>query len=91
MPQVDGATIKARAARLRRAGQAQVEAYLGAQLGRECPVLMEGPRVGRTEGFAEVAFAADQPVGRIVRARIEGHDCTRLLARGLPDDGAREA
>jgi threonylcarbamoyladenosine tRNA methylthiotransferase MtaB len=33
---------------------------------------MEGPRLGRTEQFAPVRFAADRPVGGIVEARIDG-------------------
>jgi threonylcarbamoyladenosine tRNA methylthiotransferase MtaB len=33
-------------------------------------VLMESPRMGRTETFAEVTFATDQPVGSIVRTRL---------------------
>jgi threonylcarbamoyladenosine tRNA methylthiotransferase MtaB len=70
MPQVDGAAIKARAARLRAAGRAQVDAHLAAQVGMTHRVLMESPRMGRTEQFAEVRFATDQPEGRIVTARI---------------------
>jgi len=81
MPQVDGATVRARATRLRRLGVTRVAAHLAAQVGRVHDVLMEGPRLGRTAQFAEVAFAADQPVGGLVTARIAGHDGTRLLGR----------
>jgi len=42
--------------------------------------LMESPRLGRTEQFAEVAFTADQPVGQIVRAQISGISGDRLTA-----------
>ncbi len=84
MPQLDGATIRARAARLRRLGTARVAAYLAAQVGTDHSVLVESPRMGRTEQFAEVAFPADRPVGRIVPARIAGHDATRLLAEAPP-------
>jgi len=80
MPQVAGAAIRERAARLRAAGAARASAHLAAQVGREHLVLMEGPRLGRTEHFAEVAFAADRPEGRIVQARIAGVDGTRLRA-----------
>jgi threonylcarbamoyladenosine tRNA methylthiotransferase MtaB len=72
MPPVAGPAIKDRAARLRAAGEAAVAAHLGAQQGRVHPVLMETPRMGRTEQFAEVEFATDQPVGRIIDARITG-------------------
>ena len=80
MPQIDGTTIKARAARLRRLGTERVAAWLEGQVGGHRPALVESPRMGRTEHFAEVVFPADQPVGRIVPARIAGHDGTRLLA-----------
>lgn len=80
MPAVDGATIKTRAARLRAAGQAAVTRHLAAQQGQGHRVLMESPRLGRTEQFAEVMFDADQPEGAIVMARIIGQDGTRLTA-----------
>ena len=80
MPQVPGAAIKSRAARLRMAGAAAAERHLRAQVGVVHPVLMESARIGRTEQFAEVEFAADQPVGQIVTARIKGFSGGRLLA-----------
>jgi threonylcarbamoyladenosine tRNA methylthiotransferase MtaB len=43
-------------------------------------VLMEGPRMGRTEQFTEVDFGSDQPEGQIVTARMVGHGADRLLA-----------
>ena len=36
--------------------------------------------MGRTEAFTEVRFAVDQPEGRIVTARITGHDAAQLFA-----------
>jgi threonylcarbamoyladenosine tRNA methylthiotransferase MtaB len=80
MPQVHGAAIKERAARLREAGEAQVEKHLRAQHGATCKVLMENPRMGRTEQFTEVAFASDQAEGRIVTATITGHAAGQLTA-----------
>ncbi|KDB02622.1 2-methylthioadenine synthase [Defluviimonas sp. 20V17] len=80
MPQVVGPVIRDRAARLRAAGAAQVARHLAAQQGRSHPVLMEGPRMGRTPQFAEVDFARDQPEGRIVTATITGIDGQRLTA-----------
>ncbi|SIO48622.1 threonylcarbamoyladenosine tRNA methylthiotransferase MtaB [Rhodovulum sp. ES.010] len=80
MPQVDGNAIKDRAARLRAAGKAQVATHLAAQVGRTHRILTESPRMGRTEQFTEVDFAADRPVGRIVTASVTGHDGTRLQA-----------
>ena len=80
MPQVHGAAIKERAARLRSAGEARVSAYLAAEVGKPREVLMENPRHGRTEGFAMVEFVADHPVGEIVSTVIKGFDQERLAA-----------
>ncbi|MEO0694181.1 MAG: radical SAM protein, partial [Pseudomonadota bacterium] len=80
MPQVDGRAIKDRAARLRAVGQTQTLRHLTQTVGQTRNILMESPRMGRTEQFAEVTFAADQPVGQIVRATLTGQDGTRLLA-----------
>ncbi|WP_149588613.1 tRNA (N(6)-L-threonylcarbamoyladenosine(37)-C(2))-methylthiotransferase MtaB [Tabrizicola flagellatus] len=80
MPQVPGAEIRERAARLRTLGEAVLAAHLAAQVGQVHRVLTEGPRIGRTEGFAEVAFAADQPEGAILEVRITSRDGARLLA-----------
>ncbi|MGB0499335.1 MAG: tRNA (N(6)-L-threonylcarbamoyladenosine(37)-C(2))-methylthiotransferase MtaB [Rubricella sp.] len=81
MPQIEKAIIKARAARLRALGEVRVAAHLAAQVGREARVLMESPRMGRTEGFAEVVFDSDEPEGAIVPAVIEAVRGPRLLAR----------
>lgn len=78
MPAVNGAAIKDRAARLRAAGDAQVSTHLAAQIGRTHHILMESPRMGRTEQFTEVTFATDQPESQIVTARITGHSATYL-------------
>jgi threonylcarbamoyladenosine tRNA methylthiotransferase MtaB len=80
MPRVDGAQIKDRAARLRAKGALALDAHLTAQIGKTHTILMEGPRMGRTEGFAEVTFAADQPEGQIVQAQIKGTVNGRLVA-----------
>ncbi|MBN2759630.1 MAG: tRNA (N(6)-L-threonylcarbamoyladenosine(37)-C(2))-methylthiotransferase MtaB [Rhodobacteraceae bacterium] len=80
MPQMNGTTIRERAARLRAAGDAAVLRHLGAQIGTALPVLMENPRMGRTPHFAEVLFDTDQPIGQIVQAHITGHDSTQLSA-----------
>ena len=80
MPRVPGPAIKDRAARLRAKGQEALTRHLSAEIGQERMVLSEGPRLGRTEFFTEVAFAEDRPEGTLMRLRITGHDGTRLLA-----------
>lgn len=80
MPQVHGAAIKERAARLREAGEARVAAYLAGEVGKNRQVLMESPVQGRTEAFAMVEFNAKQPVGEIVAATIKAAAAERLAA-----------
>jgi threonylcarbamoyladenosine tRNA methylthiotransferase MtaB len=80
MPAVNGKAIKDRAARLRAAGDAQVTRHLATQAGKTHHVLMESPRMGRTEQFTEVVFDSDQPESQIVRATITGVAGTQLTA-----------
>ncbi len=80
MPQVEGPVIRDRAARLRAEGDAALARHLAGQKGLVHRILTEGARIGRTEQFTEVAFAADQPEGRIITAPITGHDGRWLLA-----------
>ncbi len=80
MPQMDRSIIKERAARLRAAGDEQVNHHLNAQIQKRHNILMENPRMGRTEGFTEVYFDTDQPVGKIVKAQIIGRNDTQLVA-----------
>jgi threonylcarbamoyladenosine tRNA methylthiotransferase MtaB len=72
MPQVAGQDIKRRAAALRAAGTMQVRQHLTAQWGTTHRILMESPRMGRTEQFTEVTLSADQPEGEIITAKITG-------------------
>jgi len=80
MPQVPGALRKERASRLRASGAAALARHLAAQIGLTHRILTESPYMGRTEQFAEVVFATDQPEGRIVTAKIGGQEKGRLLA-----------
>jgi len=78
MPAVNGTLIKSRAAALRAAGNAQVAKHLKAQIGQTHSILMENPRMGRSEQFTEVLFDTDHPVGQIIPAKITGHTGTQL-------------
>ncbi len=80
MPAVNGAIIKSRAATLRNAGDAQVTKHLTAQIGQTHNILMENPRMGRTEQFTETTFSTDQPVGQIIPAEITGLGHNQLTA-----------
>ncbi|MDO6726991.1 tRNA (N(6)-L-threonylcarbamoyladenosine(37)-C(2))-methylthiotransferase MtaB [Cognatishimia sp. 1_MG-2023] len=78
--QVNGTIIKARAAQLRAAGDAQVAAHLQAQIGKSHHILMENPHMGRTEQFTEVTFAQPQTEGALVTAKITGIQDQQLTA-----------
>ncbi len=78
--QVNGKVIKERAARLRAAGDAQVERHLAAQVGKTHSILMENAQMGRTEQFTEVTFKTPRPEGQIVLERIKGNTSTQLVA-----------
>ncbi|MEM5541212.1 tRNA (N(6)-L-threonylcarbamoyladenosine(37)-C(2))-methylthiotransferase MtaB [Sulfitobacter sp. AS92] len=80
MPAVNGAAIKERAARLRAAGERQVQRHLQAQVGHMHAVLMENPHMGRTAQFTEVSFAVPQVEGDIVQTKITGISGTHLTA-----------
>lgn len=73
MPQVDGKTIKARAARLRAEGAGALERHLLAQIGAEQPVLMETGTRGRTPHFTPVTLRNPAQRGEIIPARLTGH------------------
>ncbi|MBV1926657.1 MAG: tRNA (N(6)-L-threonylcarbamoyladenosine(37)-C(2))-methylthiotransferase MtaB [Rhodobacteraceae bacterium] len=79
MPQVNGKTIKKRAAQLREAGVQQIERHLKAQIDKTHRVLMESPHMGRTEQFTEVQFESPQIEGQIIAARITGHSGNSLF------------
>jgi threonylcarbamoyladenosine tRNA methylthiotransferase MtaB len=79
MPPVARAEVKARAARLRAAGEVALARHLARQVGREIPALVERPGVARAPDFTEIAFAGEAVVGEIAPIRITGHDGARAL------------
>ena len=83
MPQVPRAAIKARAARLRAAGERALSRHLDAQLGRTTDVLVEHDAIGRTPQFAEIRLDRAMPAGSIVPARVGGRDKGLLLGEAL--------
>ncbi|MEL7033687.1 MAG: tRNA (N(6)-L-threonylcarbamoyladenosine(37)-C(2))-methylthiotransferase MtaB [Pseudomonadota bacterium] len=84
MPQLEKSVVKARAARLRAAGQVALERHLEAHVGRETVVLIERDQQGRLPDFTPVSFeSVSAEAGRPIRARIIGHDMIRLKAQAL--------
>jgi threonylcarbamoyladenosine tRNA methylthiotransferase MtaB len=75
--------VKARAARLRAAGEAGLARHLARQAGRTLSGLGERPGLARAADFTEIAFEGDAPAGEIVALRVTGHDGRRVLAQAL--------
>jgi threonylcarbamoyladenosine tRNA methylthiotransferase MtaB len=79
MPQVFSAVIKARARRLRAAGEAALRRRLESEVGATREVLIESATLGRTEHYLPVALCGQTP-GAVRRLAITGHDGMRLIA-----------
>jgi threonylcarbamoyladenosine tRNA methylthiotransferase MtaB len=80
MPQVPGAAVKDRAARLRARAEAALTRHLTARTGRTLTVLAEAGRIGRAPDFTEVRLPAETAPGTLATLRITGHDGRRLTA-----------
>ncbi|MCA3696327.1 tRNA (N(6)-L-threonylcarbamoyladenosine(37)-C(2))-methylthiotransferase MtaB [Aquidulcibacter sp.] len=78
MPQLDKATIKARAAILRDKGQQALAAYLDSQIGTTQTVLIERDGKGRLNSFAEIQVPGGQ-AGTLIQARVTGRADGYLL------------
>jgi threonylcarbamoyladenosine tRNA methylthiotransferase MtaB len=77
MPQVAGQAIKARAKRLREAGEVALQRRLAREIGATRNVLIESATQGRTEHFIPVAISGGTP-GTVRALAISGHDGARL-------------
>ncbi len=78
MPQLDKATIKARAAILRDKGQQALAGYLDSQIGTTQTVLIERDGKGRLNSFAEIQVPGGQ-AGSLIQARVTGRADNHLL------------
>ena len=83
MPPVKGPIIKARAARLRAAGEAALARHLDRQVGRTLKGLVERPGLARAEDFTEIAFTGEAEIGQVTALHVTGHDGHRVLAQTL--------
>ncbi|MCH7539248.1 MAG: tRNA (N(6)-L-threonylcarbamoyladenosine(37)-C(2))-methylthiotransferase MtaB [Proteobacteria bacterium] len=81
MPQVPVPVRKARAARLRAAGEAALGRFLESRVGTQAQVLVEKEELGRSEHFAPVRLDRSAEPGTVVRARIIGAADGGLLGR----------
>ena len=82
MPPLDPALVRERAARLRSAGAAMLDAELNSRIGSESLVLIERPGVGRAEFYAPVECDTAPPVGSVRRMRFTG--CSGRNLVGVP-------
>jgi threonylcarbamoyladenosine tRNA methylthiotransferase MtaB len=83
MPQVNGAVIKTRAARLREKGHDALKAWLGGQTGKTVDILMENEQSGRSAHYAPVVLAKPNIPGAIIRARITGATAESLTGEAV--------
>ncbi len=80
MPQVSGAIVKERAARLRARGDAARASHLRRLVGTTQEVLVETAQEGHTRCFAPVRFAACARAGQFLTMRIASTDGRVLVA-----------
>jgi threonylcarbamoyladenosine tRNA methylthiotransferase MtaB len=83
MPQLPGAVVKERAARLRAAGQAAFAAELSARIGSETDVLIERPGMGRAAFYAPVSFPGPGDAGSVRRMRLIGAGGRDLIGAAI--------
>lgn len=83
MPQVDGATIKGRAATLRAAGRDALAALLPTYVGRDVEVLVEKNGLGHSAHYIPVRFADPGIPGSVVPARVTGAATDHLEAHAV--------
>jgi len=79
MPAVARAEVKARAARLRSAGDAALVRHLDRQVGRTVRCIVEKPGVARAEDFTEVAFSGEAAPGSLINGVVSNHDQRRAI------------
>ena len=77
MPQLERAVVKARAERLRAAGDAALARHLDRQVGRTLTGLVEREGLARAEDFTEIAFEGAAEAGSIALLHVTGHDGRR--------------
>ena len=87
MPQVAVAARKARAAELRAVGAELRERLLSRRLGARVRMLMETATEGRTEHFVRARLSSPRAPGRVVAARLAGHDGERWFAEARVSGG----
>jgi threonylcarbamoyladenosine tRNA methylthiotransferase MtaB len=83
MPQLPGAVIKERAAKLRAAGQAALAVELSTRVGSETDVLIERPGMGRAAFYSPVSFTESGDAGSVQRMRLVGATARNLIGAAV--------
>ena len=83
MPQLPGAVIKERAARLRAAGEVALATELSSRIGSETDVLIERPGMGRAAFYAAVSFTDPGDVRSVRRMRLIGASGRDLIGEAV--------
>jgi threonylcarbamoyladenosine tRNA methylthiotransferase MtaB len=84
MPRLPGPVVKERAARLREAAEAALEAELSSRIGSETDVLIERPGSGRAAFYAAVGFTPSGAEGSVQRMRLVGSSGRSLIGVPIP-------
>jgi threonylcarbamoyladenosine tRNA methylthiotransferase MtaB len=85
MPQVPGAVIRERAARLRAVGEDLLAAHLQQRVGRRIEALVEAPGRARAADFTELRIGVEAAPGTVVAGVMADHDGrTGRLENGSP-------
>lgn len=79
MPQVAKEIRKERAARLRHAGEKQVEKFLASWVGKSTYAIVENGKSARTDHFAPLVLERELASGDLVNVRITGSDNTTMI------------
>lgn len=85
MPEVHGATVKARAKALRDVGDAVRQAHLKSRIGDEDWALFEDTGLGRLPDFTLVKVDTPPEGGTFARVKINAHDDTHALGNIILD------
>ena len=87
MPPVAREVVKARAARLRAAGETALARHLDRKVGRTLQGLVERPGLARAEDFTEIAFEGAAREGQVAPMIVTGHDGRRARAEVIAGTG----
>jgi len=83
MPQLPAADRRARAARLRAAGDRAADRFMQTQLGTTAQVLVEQQQRGRTEHYAPIRLTTPAADGALLTVKVTGQDTDGLLGAAV--------